>query len=68
MNIAYTNVRRKIGVISLVLALIFIVWLPLGILALVPFILELPGESGLRSHAGVAVGCLLIAAWGFWES
>ncbi len=50
------------------LAVLFILWLPLGILEIVPFIFALPGESELRSHAGIAVSLLLLAAWGFWES
>ena len=48
-------------------ALIFIAWLPLGILEIVPFVLQLPGESRLRLHAAAAVLCLLVAAWGFWQ-
>lgn len=56
-----------IGTAALLLAVVFIVWLPLGILNVVPLVLELPGESGLRLHAGAAVGCLAIAAWGFWD-
>jgi len=48
-------------------ALVFIVWLPLGILHVVPLVLELPGESSVRVHAGAAVGFLMVAAWGFWD-
>ena len=48
------------------LALGFIGWLPLGVLNVVPFVLELPGEPSVRVHAAVAVGCLFVAAWGFW--
>ena len=42
-------------------------WVPLGILRVVPFVLALPGEPPMRVHASAAVGCLLIAAWAFWE-
>lgn len=59
--------QRRIAVCALTLALLFIAWLPLGIAGVVPFVIELPGESSLRLHAAAAVVCLLVAAWGFWE-
>ena len=52
---------------ALSLALMFVVWLPLGILDVVPFALDSPGESSLRVHTAAAVLCLIIAAWAFWE-
>lgn len=61
------NPRRTIGRAAIVLATVFIIWLPAGILDIVPFVFSLPGESGLRSHAGAAVLCLLVAAWGYWN-
>jgi hypothetical protein len=67
MQADFTGFRRKIAVMALALALIFIAWLPLGIFDVVPFLLQLPGEPSFRVHAGAAVGCLLVAAWGFWE-
>ncbi len=60
------NLRVKIGTVAAIAAALFILWLPFGILNLVPFILTIPGESALRSHAGLAVGSLMIAAWGYW--
>ena len=54
-----------VGALSLGLALIG--WLPLGIFGVVPFVFELPGELSLRVHAAAAVGCLMVAAWGFWD-
>ena len=56
-----------IGAVAFLLALVFIVWLPLGILHVVPLVLHLPGETSLRVHAAAAVGCLVVAAWGFWD-
>ena len=56
-----------VGRCAFALAVIFIVWLPLGIFNVLPFVLELPGESSLRLHAAAAVGCLMVAAWGYWE-
>ena len=61
------KLQRMIGTAAFLLALMFIVWLPLGILHVVPLVLELPGESSLRVHAAAAVGCLVVAAWGFWD-
>ncbi|NBS56179.1 MAG: hypothetical protein EBS65_03800 [Betaproteobacteria bacterium] len=60
--------RRSIGAVSFAVALIFIAWLLLGILDVVPLVLQLPGESTVRSHAGAAVLLLMIAAWGYWET
>lgn len=59
--------QRPIGAVAFVLALIFIAWLPLGIFHFVPFVIEWPGQSSLRLHAGVAIAWLMVAAWGFWE-
>lgn len=61
------SLHRLVGGGALSLAAVFTLWLPLGVLGVVPFVLELPGESHLRSHAAAAVLCLLVAAWGFWE-
>ena len=59
--------RRAVGVLSFSMALIFIAWLPLGVFDIVPFALSLYGESALRTHGAAAVGCLMVAAWGFWK-
>ncbi len=61
------KMRAKIGWLAGICAGIFAFWLPLGILDYVPFVFEIPGETMLRSHAGLAVGSLMVAAWGFWE-
>ena len=63
-----THIRLAIGRCSFALALVFLAWLPLGILQIIPFVFELQGEPRLRVHAAAVVGCLMIAAWGFWES
>jgi len=59
--------RLTIGRFAFALALALLAWLPLGVLGIVPFVLALPGEPQLRVHASAVVGCLLVAAWGFWE-
>lgn len=61
------KLRRAIGAGSFALALAFIAWLPLGILDFIPLVMQLPGESALRTHAGAAVVCLMVAAWGYWN-
>jgi len=60
--------RVKLGWMAAILAGLFAAWLPLGIYDIVPFVFHIPGETMLRSHAGLAVGALMIAAWGFWET
>ena len=62
------TLRRFIGAISFAVAMVLTSWLLLGILHVVPLVLQLPGESTVRSHAGAAVLLLLIAAWGYWEN
>lgn len=62
-----SRLRRTAGVVSGALSIGFMVWLPLGILEVVPFVLVLPGESALRSHAGAAVAFLMVTAWAYWE-
>jgi len=62
-----SKLRTKLGWMAVFCAVVFAVWLPLGIVELVPFVFEIPGETLLRSHAGLAVGSLMVAAWGFWE-
>ncbi len=50
------------------MAIIGIIWIPLGIFEIVPLLLKLPGESAVRTHAGVAVACLLLSSWCYWEN
>jgi hypothetical protein len=59
--------QRTVGFAAFSFALVFVVWLPLGILGVIPFVLEIAGETRLRVHASASVLCLLIAAWGFWD-
>ena len=63
---ALKTLRLKIGFGAAVMAGLFVLWLPLGILDFIPFVFTITGESALRTHAGLAVGSLMIAAWGYW--
>ena len=62
------GLRRSMGAICLAVALVLTGWLLLGILDVVPLVLQLPGESAVRSHAGAAVLLFMIATWGYWET
>ena len=62
------KLRQSMGAISFALALAFIGWLLLGMFDVVPLVLQLPGESTLRTHATAAVACLMVAAWAFWDA
>lgn|GEM_PF-1799615 len=59
--------RKFIARSALLLGSISVVWLAAGTLNIVPFVLSLSGESDVRVHAAFTVGCLLIAAWGYWN-
>ena len=59
--------KRKIGKVSLFLASLAVIWLLLGMLNIIPFLIELPQESSTRAHASIAVIFLLIASWAFWN-
>ena len=61
------RLRRSIGAVFFAIALVLTGWLLLGILDVVPLVLQLPGESTVRSLAGATVLFLMIAAWGYWE-
>jgi len=61
------RLRRGTAVGMFLLALLFTAWLPLGLLNILPFVFEWPGESSLRLHAAAAVGCLMLAALAYSE-
>jgi hypothetical protein len=61
------HVRGLVAASAFATGLVLIAWLPLGVLNIVPFVLSVPGFAQLRVHAGAAIACLLIAAWGFWK-
>jgi hypothetical protein len=59
--------KRKIGQVAIFLAILAVIWLLLGIIGIVPFLIELPQETSIRAHASLAVILLLIASWAFWN-
>lgn len=61
------KLRRTVGAVSFAVALVCTVWLLLGLLDVVPLVLQIPGESAVRSHAGASVLFFMTAAWGYWE-
>jgi len=60
-------VKRKIGKVAIFLAILAVIWLLLGMIDIVPFLIELPQETSIRAHASLAVILLLVASWAFWN-
>ena len=56
-----------IGKAALFLASLAVIWLLLGMVNVVPFLIELPQETSIRAHASIAVVFLLIGSWAFWN-
>ena len=59
--------KRKIGKAALILGIVALIWLLLGMINVVPFLIELPQETSIRAHASLAVILLLIGSWAFWN-
>ena len=59
--------KRKIGKVALVLGFLALIWLLLGMINVVPFLIELEQETSVRAHASLAVIFLLIGSWAFWN-
>tara|TARA_B110000208_G_C11458651_1_gene317441 strand:- start:42 stop:230 length:189 start_codon:yes stop_codon:yes gene_type:complete len=59
--------KRKIGKVAIFLSILAVIWLLLGMIDIVPFLIELPQETSIRAHASLAVILLLIASWAFWN-
>ena len=59
--------KRKIGIAALVLGSLALVWLILGMINVVPLLIELPQETSIRAHASLALIFLLIGSWAFWN-
>tara|TARA_B100001175_G_scaffold60116_1_gene48763 strand:- start:38 stop:226 length:189 start_codon:yes stop_codon:yes gene_type:complete len=59
--------KRKIGKVALALGSLALIWLLLGMINVVPFLIELEQETSIRAHASLAVIFLLIGSWAFWN-
>ena len=59
--------KIKIGKVAIFLAILAVIWLLLGMIDIVPFLIELPQETSIRAHASLAVILLLVASWAFWN-
>lgn len=59
--------KRKIGKAALILGIVALIWLLLGMINVVPFLIELEQETSIRAHASLAVIFLLIGSWAFWN-
>ena len=59
--------KRKIGKVALILGIFALIWLLLGMINVVPFLIELEQETSIRAHASLAVIFLLIGSWAFWN-
>lgn len=62
-----TGNLRILGIVGVLIAMPFFVWLPLGLLPAVPSMIDVFGIPGLRIPASLTVAGLLIAAIGFWD-
>ncbi len=62
------RVRRVGGVVGLVIAVPFFLWLPLGLLSEIPSMTQVFGIAGLRTPASFVIAGLLLAAIGFFEA
>jgi hypothetical protein len=62
-----TGNLRILGIVGVLIAIPFFVWLPLGLLPAVPSMIDVFGVPGLRIPASLTVAGLLIAAIGFWD-
>ena len=59
--------KRQIGKVALALGFLALIWLLLGMINVVPFLIELEQETSIRAHASLAVIFLLIGSWAFWN-
>ncbi len=62
-----SSLLRVAGWLGVVIATPFFLWVPLGLIGLVPSMIDVFGIVGLRIPAGVTVAGLLLAAIGFHQ-
>lgn len=61
------RLRLTLGLLGVVVAAAFLVWLLAGWLGWVPGMVDVFGVEGLRTPAAITVAALLLAALSFWE-
>lgn len=62
-----SRLRFFTGVLGMLVAVSFFIWLLAGLLDWVPSMVAVFGVEGLRTPASITVGALLTAAISFWE-
>ena len=62
-----SSLLRVAGWLGVVIATPFFLWVPLGLIGLVPSMIDVFGIVGLRIPAGVTIAGLLLAAIGFHQ-
>jgi hypothetical protein len=61
------RLRLFLGLIGVVVAAAFFIWLLAGWLGWVPGMVNVFGVEGMRTPAAITVAALLLAALSFWE-
>ena len=61
------RLRLSLGLLGVVVAAAFFVWLLAGWLGWVPGMVDVFGVEGMRTPAAITVAALLLAALSFWE-
>lgn len=61
------RVRLSLGLLGVVVASVFFIWLLAGWLGWVPSMVDMFGVEGIRTPAAISVAGLLLAAVSFWE-
>jgi len=59
--------RASLGLLGIMVATSFFVWLLIGWFGWVPTMLDVFGIAGMRTPASITVAGLLLAAISFWE-
>jgi len=62
-----TRLRLSLGLLGVVVAAAFLIWLLAGWIGWVPGMVDVFGVEGMRTPAAITVAALLLAALSFWE-
>lgn len=60
--------RLLIARTAFIAGLLSALWLGAGLLDLVPLLNLSAAYGNLRLHTAITIACLLISAWGYWDS